>query len=153
VLRGVGYEVCRNECFWSHKGIPAYLDEEEIHVSAISKLNDAFIELGLPYNFNAYKKMADYLIHTLYGNVGGLRIQGSAAAEICYVAAGRFEARLEAFLGPWGYCAGSIILKNAGGRMILIFAGTGDFYSGREVLASNGAMHEELLHIIHSFNP
>ena len=84
--------------------------------------------------------------------MGGLRIQGSAAAEICYVAAGRFEARLEAFLGPWDIAAGSIILKNAGG-MITDFAGTGDFYSGREVLASNGAMHEELLHIIHSFNP
>ena len=144
--------MCRSECLWAHKGTPAYLDEEEIHVSAINKLNDAFIELGLPYNFNAYKKMADYLIHTLYGNVGGLRIQGSAAAEICYVAAGRFEARLEAFLGPWDIAAGSIILKNAGG-MITDFAGTGDFYSGREVLASNGAMHEELLHIIHSFNP
>ena len=152
VLLGVVYEVCRNECFWSHKGIPAYLDEEEIHVSAINKLNDAFIELGLPYNFNAYKKMADYLIHTLYGNVGGLRIQGSAAAEICYVAAGRFEARLEAFLGPWDIAAGSIILKNAGG-MITDFSGTDSFYSGREVLASNGILHEELLHIIHSFNP
>ena len=84
--------------------------------------------------------------------MGGLRIQGSAAAEICYVAAGRFEARLEAFLGPWDIAAGSIILKNAGG-MITDFAGTGDFYSGREVLASNGILHEELLHIIHSFNP
>ena len=39
VLLGVVYEVCRNECFWSYKGIPAYLDEEEIHVSAINKLN------------------------------------------------------------------------------------------------------------------
>ncbi|WP_321332355.1 inositol monophosphatase family protein [uncultured Bacteroides sp.] len=152
VLLGVVYEVCRNECFHAYKDAPAYLNDKEIRVSEVSSLNDAFIELGLPYNFNAYKPMADYLIHTLYGKVGGTRIQGSAAAELCYIAAGRFEARIEQFLGPWDVAAGSIILKNAGGK-ITDFSDEDSFYSGNEVLATNGKIHQSLLDIIHLFHP
>ncbi|WP_321479944.1 inositol monophosphatase family protein [uncultured Bacteroides sp.] len=151
ILLGVVYEVCRNECFYTYKGAPSYLDEKEIRVSEVTSLNDAFIELGLPYNFNAYKPMADHLIHTLYGKVGGTRIQGSAAAELCYVAAGRFEARIEQFLGPWDVAAGSIILKNAGGQ-ITDFSNEDSFYSGNEVLATNGKIHQALLDIIQSFH-
>jgi len=53
----------------------------------------------------------------LYGKAGGLRLQGAAAAEICYIAAGRFEARIEAFLGPWDIAAGTLILMQAGGKV------------------------------------
>ena len=61
--------------------------------------------------------MAEHIVHELYGNVGGMRLQGAAAAELCYVAAGRFEARIEGLLGPWDIAAGSIILMNAGGKV------------------------------------
>jgi myo-inositol-1(or 4)-monophosphatase len=152
ILLGVVYEVCRSECFWTYKGAPSYLNDEEIRVSDIVSINDAFIELGLPYNFNAYKPMANYLIHSLYGKVGGTRIQGAAAAELCYIAAGRFEARIEAFLGPWDIAAGSLILMNAGGK-VTDFSNGDSFYSGQEVLASNGKLHQDLLNIIQQFHP
>ncbi|WP_304384017.1 inositol monophosphatase family protein, partial [Phocaeicola sartorii] len=86
-------------------------------------------------------------VHELYGNVGGMRLQGAAAAELCYVAAGRFEARIEGLLGPWDIAAGSIILMNAGGK-VTDYSGGGDFYSGREVLATNGKLHDEFLKIL-----
>lgn len=147
LLIGVVYEVCRDELFWTCKGESSYLNETPIHVSDVSALNDAFIALGLPYNSEAYRPMAEHLVHTLYGRVGGLRVQGAAAIELCYVASGRFDARIEAYLGPWDIAAGALILKNAGGQ-VTDFDGGSDFYSGRQVLATNGLLHEALKDIV-----
>ncbi len=147
LLVGVVYEVCRNELYWTYKGAPSYLNGQVIHVSPVSDLFESFIALGFPYDFDSYKPIADHLVHTLYGNVGGLRLQGAAAVELCYVAAGRFEARIEAFLGPWDIAAGALILMNAGGRLS-DFEGNPDCYSGRQVLATNGKIHSELLSIL-----
>lgn len=147
LLVGVVYEVCRDECFWAWKGSKAYLNGEEIHVSDVSTMDSAFIALGFPYNYKVYKPMAVHLIEELYGNVGGLRLQGAAAAELCYIAAGRFEARIESNLGPWDIAAGSLILMQAGGR-VTDFEGGDGFYSGNQVLASNGILHNELLNVL-----
>lgn len=147
LLIGVVYEVCRDELYWTYKGAPAYLNDREIHVSATSELDEAFIALGFPYNAQAYKPMAEHIVRECYGRVGGLRLQGAAAAELCYVAAGRFEARIEGWLGPWDIAAGTLILQNAGGK-VTDFSGGNDFYSGREVLATNGLLHNELLKTI-----
>lgn len=147
LLLGVVYEITRNECYWTYQGAPSYLNGKEIHVSSVSALDDAFIALGFPYNSEAYRPMAVHLVNQLYGYVGGLRLMGAAAVELCYVAAGRFEARIEAFLGPWDIAAGTIILKNAGG-MVTDFQGGDSFYSGAQVLASNGKVHADLLNII-----
>lgn len=147
LLVGVVYEVCRDELYWTFKGAPSYLNGKEIKVSKIFDLNEAFIALGFPYNFDEYKPIANHLVDSLYGHVGGLRLQGAAAVELCYVAAGRFEARIEAFLGPWDIAAGALILMNAGGRLS-DFSGNPDCYSAYQVLATNGLLHKELLTII-----
>ncbi len=147
LLVGVVYEVCRDECFWAWKGSKAYLNGTEIHVSSVSTLNESFIELGFPYDADHYREFVSKLIRRLYGNVCGLRLQGSAAAELCYIAAGRFEARMEALLGPWDIAAGALILMQAGGK-ITDYKGGDEFYSGKQVLATNGKIHEYLLKII-----
>lgn len=147
LLVGVVYEVCRNECFWAWKGSPAFMNGHEIHVSSVSLLDESFIQLGFPYQAERSRAFMVDVIRQLYGHVGGIRVQGSAAAELCYVAAGRFEARLEAFLGPWDIAAGALIVQQAGGKLST-FAGGDDFYSGKEVLASNGKIHKDLLHIV-----
>jgi len=147
LLIGVVYEVCRDECFWAWKGSKAYLNGKEIHASDVNVMDSAFIAWGFPYNYKAYKPMATYLIRELYGAVGGLRLQGAAAAELCYIAAGRFEARIESNLGPWDIAAGSLILMQAGGK-VSDFNGGNTFYSGNQVLASNGRIHNELLDVL-----
>jgi len=149
LLLGVVYEVCRDELYYAYKGSKAFLNGQEINVSDVKDLDKAFIGLGLPYNFTAYKPIANHLLEELYGEAGGIRILGSAAVEICYIAAGRFEARIEAFLGAWDVAAAAIILKQAGGS-ITDFKGSENFYSGEEVLASNGLIHSELLKIMNS---
>lgn len=147
LLVGVVYEVCRDECFWAWKGSKAYLNGREIHVSDIREPDRAFIALGFPYAAAEYKPTALHLIRELYGNVGGLRLQGAAAAELCYVAAGRFEGRIEAHIGAWDIAAGTLILQRAGGR-VTDFSGGDTFADGHEVLASNGGVHEALLGIL-----
>lgn len=147
LLVGVVYEVCRDELYWTYKGSPSFLNGQEIHVSSVSDLYESFIALGFPYDFDSYKPIANHLVNTLYGNVGALRLQGAAAAELCYVASGRFEARIEAFLGPWDIAAGGLILMNAGGRLT-DFKGNPQCWSGREVLATNGKLHPKLLSIL-----
>lgn len=147
LLVGVVYEVCRDECYWAHKDSPAYLNGREIRVSDVDKLDNAFIALGFPYAVEKYKSIALHLIQELYGNASALRLQGAAAAELCYVAAGRFEARIEANLGPWDIAAGTLILERAGGK-VTDFSGGDTFYSGHQVLASNGKMHETLLDVL-----
>lgn len=146
LLLGVVYEICRDECYWTYKGAPSFLNGEVICVSSVYTLDDAFIAMGFPYNAEAYKPLALTLVNECYGNVAGLRLMG-AAAELCYVAAGRFDARVEAFIGPWDIAAGVLILQNAGG-MVTDFKGGDEFYSGRQVLASNGKIHNFLLNII-----
>lgn len=147
ILLGVVYEVCREECFYAWKGSSSYLNGKEIHVSAIDNLDHSFIELGFPYDAEQFRPFITRLIEKMYGYVGGLRLMGSAAVELCYIAAGRFEARIEGLLGPWDIAAGTIILTQAGGR-ITDFSGGDSFYSGHEVLATNGKIHTQLLKII-----
>ncbi len=147
LLAGVVYEVCRKECFWAWKGSRAFLNGSPIHVSNVNALNQSFIALGFPYNAEKYRPVTRKIIDRLYGYVGGLRLQGAAAAELCYIAAGRFDGRIESNLGPWDIAAGALILMQAGGK-VTDFSGQDTFYSGHEVLASNGYIHQELLDIL-----
>ncbi len=147
ILLGVVYECGREELFWANKYSRAYLNGKEICVSDQSVLDQSFIELGFPYKAENYRSFALGLIQDLYGHVGGLRLMGAAAAEICYIAAGRFEARVEAFIGPWDIAAGYIILKQAGGKMTG-FDGNPDCLGAKEVFASNGKVHEDLLKVL-----
>ena len=147
MLLGVVYECTRGELFWANKNSPAYLNDDVIHVSDIDDMDSAFIQLGFPYDAERYRPFAVPLVNRLYGRVGGLRLMGSAAAETCYLAAGRLEARIEAFLGPWDIGAGSIILKQAGGKTTDFDGGEG-WMDGSRVLSTNGKLHDQLLTVI-----
>ena len=122
LLLGVVYEVCRDECFYAVKGGKAYLDGNEIHVSDVSVLDNAFIALGFPYNSDAYRPVAAHLVDRLY-------------------------ARIEAFLGPWDVAAGALILLQAGGK-ISDFNGGENWASGEQVVASNGKVHSLVLSLL-----
>lgn len=147
IILGVVYEVCRDECFYAWKGSKAYLNGKEIHVSGIREFDKAFIAIGFPYDSDHYRPTALHLVDKLYGFAGGTRLLGSAASEICYVAAGRFEARIEGFLGPWDVAAAGIILMQAGG-ILTDFDGKDTWSSGKQVVASNGALHGTILSLI-----
>ena len=144
VLLGVVYEVCRDECYWAYKGGGAYLNGTPIHVTGIEAVEQAQILLGFPYDSERFRPVILNAIGQMYGNVGAERLLGSAAAELCYVAAGRAEGRIEGLLGPWDVAAGTLILSEAGG-MTTDFSGGDTYLNGREVIASNGHIHAYLL--------
>ena len=140
LLIGVVYEVCRDECYYGWKGGGAWLNGVQIHVSDVKDVENAFIVCELPYNSDAYKPAALHLIDSLYGKVGGIRMNGSAAAAICYVAAGRFDAWGEAFLGRWDFAAAALLVLEAGGKAT-DFYNDPDFVDGHHIIVSNGHLH------------
>ena len=154
IVVGVVYEICADECFYAWQNGGAYLEVrgqrsevrgEKLAVGA-SAINDALLCLQLPYNSEAYKPIITRLIQHFYGHVGSIRMIGSAAIALCYVAAGRLDAYAERYIGQWDFMAGALIVKEAGGQ-VTNYAGSSDFMDGDSILATNGVVHDDLLQI------
>jgi len=150
LILGVVYEVTQDECFYAWKGSKAYLNGEEIKVSTAAATSDALIATGFPYS--AFEKLENYVESMRYFMVHshGLRRLGSAATDLCYVAAGRFEAFYEHGLKPWDVAAGTIILRQAGGK-VADFNGGDKFLFNGEMVAANGAYFDEFYDIVHKY--
>ena len=143
ILVGVVYDICADECFYAWQGGGAWINGTRIHVGQ-SLINDALLCLQLPYNSDAYKPVIKRLIDHFYGHVGSIRMIGSAAMALCYVAAGRLDAYAERYIGQWDYMAGALIVAEAGGR-VTNYAGEAYFMEGDSVVATNGLVHQDLL--------
>jgi len=150
IIVGVVYEITQDECFYAWKGSKAYLNGDEIKVSTASTTSDALIATGFPYS--AFEKLDSYIESMRHFMVHshGLRRLGSAATDMAYVAAGRFEAFYEHGLKPWDVAAGTIILRQAGGK-VTDFNGGDQFLFNGEMVASNGAYFDEFYDIVHKF--
>ena len=144
ILLGVVYEVCRDELYTAYRDGDACLNGRPIHVSDVSSLDDAYAILELPYNVREYKATGQFLYQSLYGDTACLRMPGSAAAALCYIAAGRFDIWFEAFIGRWDYMAGALIVRRAGG-MVTDFLGCSDVSNTHHIAATNGPLHNHLL--------
>ena len=147
VVLGVIYAPMLEECFYATKGNGAYLNEKQIHVSEAPALKDSLIATGFPYfDFNLSQQYLQVLSDFMATSHGVRRI-GSAALDMAYVAAGRFEGFFEYNLSVWDVAAGAVIVREAGGRLSK-FTEDGDYVFGREMLASNGNIHPEMQQII-----
>ncbi|RGM49882.1 MULTISPECIES: inositol monophosphatase family protein [Bacteroides] len=152
LLLGVVYDPCRDECFYAWQGGGAYMNGERMRVSSIQRIEEAFVVTELPYNSGQYARTGEHLIHELYGKVAGIRMTGSAALAICYIAAGRFDGWLEAFLGKWDYSAAALIVLEAGGK-VTDFYGNDYFMDGHHIVATNGLLHPIFLNLIKEVPP
>ncbi|MDR3217910.1 MAG: inositol monophosphatase [Dysgonamonadaceae bacterium] len=145
---GVVYEVCRDECFWAWKAGGAYLNGRKIETSPTEEISKAFIGLGLPYNSVKYAPVLNKLIPQFYGHTMGIRISGSAAVNLCYVAAGRYDFWFEAFIKLWDFAAGALIVSEAKG-VVSGLDGRPDFSASHHVLASsNPVLHKQVLNLL-----
>ena len=150
ILIGVVYEVCHDECYCAWKGGGAYVElkGESLKLKVSNqKIQDALLCLQLPYTSDAYKPVIKHLIDKLYGNVGSIRMCGSAAMALCYVASGRYDGYAEKYIGQWDFMAGALIVKEAGG-MVTNYEGSEDFTQGNNVVATNGVIQQDLLNVI-----
>ena len=140
---GVIYEITRNEIFYAWQGSKSYLNGVEIQVSKVNKLSDALIVFGRPHHYmERYPELlasVDYFMK----NTHGLRLSGSAAADLAYVACGRYDGRYEFNLKPWDIAAGVLIIQQAGG-FVSDFKGENNYFQNGSVLAANAGIFEEL---------
>lgn len=142
IVVGVVHEITRGETFYAWQGSKSYLDGKEISVSGTTRLDESLIVFGRPHHYmDRYPELlasVDYFMK----NTHGLRLSGSAAVDLAYVACGRYDGRFEFNLKPWDIAAGCLLIQNAGGRV-------GDFHGGNQhfengmVLASNAGIFEE----------
>ena len=144
-LLGVVYEVTRKELYSAFKGGGAYLNGRKIHVASFTDMDKALVMIGYPYNAEGYRRFCMNLSGQLYGHCASIRSNGSAEAEFCYLAAGKIDVYVESFIQPWDVAAGACILMEAGGK-VTDYEGKNELWeSGREVLATNGMLHEAML--------
>jgi myo-inositol-1(or 4)-monophosphatase len=144
IVLGVVYEINLDECFYAHKYSSAFLNGEKIVVSNAAKLNNSLLATGFPYSdYSRLEKYLDFLKYLLK-NTHGVRRLGTAAVDLAYTACGRFDGFYEYGLNSWDVAAGTIIVKQAGGR-VTDFSGNDNYLFGRELLATNHRLHQEML--------
>jgi myo-inositol-1(or 4)-monophosphatase len=143
------YDPSRRELFTAEKGLGAWLNGKPMRVSSAATLIDSLLCTGFPYTVHSD---AEYLLG-LFGDfirqARAVRRLGSAAIDLAYVAAGRFDGFWEVQLNPWDISAGALIIEEAGGAVSNLAGGPFDSRLG-EVIASNGRIHAQMVETIRS---
>jgi myo-inositol-1(or 4)-monophosphatase len=145
---GVVYDPLRDELFSAERGKGAFLNDRPIRVSSGSDLGESVLATGFFYDRGDMMRRTLQQIQTFFEKpIRGIRRTGSAALDQCYVAAGRLDGFWELRLSPWDYAAGALIIAEAGGRMTSIEGKPFDLFM-RNVLASNGRIHVDMLSVV-----
>jgi myo-inositol-1(or 4)-monophosphatase len=149
-VAGVVYEVGGNEMFKAWKNGGSWLNDRPINVSGASSLSDSLIATGLPYT--DFSRLDRYMVSLTHfcKTTHGIRRFGSASIDLAYVACGRFEVFYEYGLKPWDIAAGTIIVREAGGR-VSDFSGNERNLNGDEIIASNNLVFNEFLENVSIF--
>lgn len=147
ILLGAVYDPTRREMFSAIRQRGAYLNNKKIHVSKTKKLEYSLLVTGFPYDIrrskqNNLRQFSDFAVRAQ-----AVRRLGSAALDLCYTACGRFDGYWELKLSPWDQAAGSLILREAGGRVTDFTGGEFDIY-GDEVLGTNGFIHRPMMQVL-----
>lgn len=147
VVLGVVYEVNLDECFYAWKDSKAYLNGSIIQVANTSTFADTLMATGFPYY--DYKRVTQSLdaLEYFMKNTRGIRRLGSAATDLAYVAAGRFDGFYEYSLSPWDVAAGALIVQQAGGK-VSDFKGENNYIFGKEIIAGSSAIFNEFQAVI-----
>jgi len=144
---GAVYDPLLDELFAAVRGAGASLNGRALRVSSEDALERALLSTGFAYDVHRSEEdNLDHFAHFVKA-ARGLRRDGSAALDLCYVAAGRLDGFWELKLHPWDVAAGNLIVEEAGGR-ISDFSGAPSSGSGREILASNGRIHHAMIALL-----
>ena len=143
-IAGVVYDPTRDEMFTAEMGKGAQVDGKPIHVSKAAQLKECLLATGFP-SHKRHKNPNIHFYHQITLRTHGVRRAGSAALDLCNVACGRFDGFWEFNLNPWDTAAGVLIVEEAGGR-VSRYDGSAFELNSRETLASNGLVHDALLH-------
>jgi myo-inositol-1(or 4)-monophosphatase len=141
------YDPSRRELFTAERGQGARLNGQPIHVSGATTLIDSLLVTGFHYQVHQDPEEVIVLFAKFITQARAVRRLGSAALDLCYVAAGRFDGFWEKKLQPWDVAGGALIVAEAGGRVTTMAGGP---YASREgsVLATNSLIHTQMLKTI-----
>ena len=147
VVLGIVHNPMSQECFVAERGSGAFLNGQKLSVSKQTTLEASLLTTGFPYDI-ATTDETNLKSFELVNKVSqGVRCLGSAALDLCHVASGRLEGFWERSLQPWDIAAGSLIVTEAGGQVTRCNGG-GFSPLGHEICATNGQIHQELLHLL-----
>ncbi len=155
IILGVVYNPNLDELFVAEKDKGAFLsirsdnpnDRQRISVSQTAKLSQSLLATGFPYDIR--KSKIDNLDHfaNFYKKAQAVRRGGSAALDLCYLAMGRFDGFWELKLSPWDTAAGILIVEEAGGKVTDFSGGPFNIHL-KEILASNGKIHQQMMEVL-----
>lgn len=147
LVAGVIYNPASDELFTAEKGKGAFLNDRRIRVAARRNLGDALVATGIPHRGRPGHKRFATELTTVMMEVAGVRRSGSAALDLAFTAAGRYDAYWERNLKPWDLAAGIVILREAGGYACDLTGGDKMLETG-DILAGNSYMQKGLLAIV-----
>lgn len=146
VIAGVVFAPYLNECYSASRDAGAFLNDNKINVSNTNELEKSLLATGFPYDIKESHANIEYFNRFLLESQA-VRRPGSAAIDLCCVAAGKFDGFWEMKLYPWDTAAGSLIVEEAGGKVTDFKGDKYDPYK-KEILATNGLIHEDMKRII-----
>jgi myo-inositol-1(or 4)-monophosphatase len=144
IVAGVTYNPVTHDMFWGERGRGAFLNDKRLRVSARARLDESLIATGIP--FMGHGQHARFLkeLHQIGQRVAGVRRFGSAALDLAWVAAGRYEGYWERDLGAWDLAAGVLLVSEAGG-MVTDADGGETMLTGGSICAANPSLHPLVL--------
>ena len=147
MILGAVYNPFINELFFAQKGLGATLNEKIISVSKKTEVLHSCLVTGFPYTYLDMPNGPLEIFERFVRKGVPVRRLGSAAIDLCWVAAGRFDGFFELSLSPWDTAAGYLIVQEAGGRVTDL---NGNKYSPyqKQLVATNGLIHDELIEVI-----
>jgi myo-inositol-1(or 4)-monophosphatase len=146
---GAVYDPMRDELFTAVKGEGAFLNGQPIAVSRNEVLIRCLLATGFPYDRTVSSENNLNYFNALIMASQEVRRSGSASLDLCSVAAGRLDGYWELKLHPWDVAAGGLIVREAGGK-VSDFSGTRYSIHDKEIIASNGVIHDQMLEVIHA---
>lgn len=147
VRLGVVYDPIADELFTAELGEGARLNGLPLRVSSTATLVDALLCTGFPYSIREERRRQVDVFAAFLGEAQAVRRLGSAALDLCYVAAGRFDGFWEERIHPWDIAAGALIIEEAGGLVTGLDGAPFDPFAGH-IMASNGPLHEAMLGVV-----
>ncbi len=149
IVLGVIYDPMREDMFVAVRGKGAYLNNKKLKVSSVKNISRSLLATGFPYDIRESKENNLDYFNAMAVKVQAIRRAGSAALDLAYLAAGRFDGFWELKLKPWDTAAGCLMVEEAGG-VISDIAGKKWHLQSPSLLASNGLIHEQMIRVLNS---
>ena len=150
-MAAVVFDPFHDEMFSAIRNGGAFLNSKPLSVSRTPRLSSALLATGFPYRDGDTWQHSMALFRNFYSCTHGVRRDGAAALDLCYVAAGRFDGFWEYDLNAWDVAAGILIVQEAGG-MATDFLGKPSSINDKQILATNGNIHQEMLEVIRALS-